>query len=73
MIVKEFSIGWIWMASIGPVSGMLSLSIITYLHLGIILAVFLASRGYSAYHYFSTQLDCDRIHMLGNFKSWESQ
>ena len=45
------------MASIGPVSGMPYFSIIIYLDLGIILEVFLASIGYSAYHYLSTQLD----------------
>ena len=57
MIDKEFSVGWIWMASTGAVSGMPYFSIIIYLDLGIILEVFLASIGYSAYHYLSTQLD----------------
>ena len=68
------------MASIGPVSGMLSFSIIIYLDLGITLAVFLASIGYSAYHYFySTRLVIGFIHLvtstLGKVSDppWESR
>lgn len=50
---KEFFIGWIWVASVGPVGGMLSFSLRTYLDLGITLAAFPASIGYNAYHYLS--------------------